>query len=232
MGPTTLRRAALAATLAALAVAGAATASSEPALEVPAGPVRWVVGADDAASAAELQDAFDAAGASVERLPRLDALAVTGGDREAVVDALEDEGGLDYVERDLPRSLHAEPADAVDPATGRPFGWAWGAVRAGEAIAAAGGGAPSSPVAVIDSGVDRDQPDLAGRVTAGRDILGAGWTQDSLGHGTFIAGLVSAIDGNGIGGRGWRARPRSSPCAYGLGLHHQRRPGGGPRGGG
>ncbi|HSI30652.1 MAG TPA: S8 family serine peptidase [Miltoncostaeaceae bacterium] len=202
MGPMTLRRAALAAALAALAVAGAATASSEPAAEVPAGPVQWVVGADDPASAADLEDALDAAGASVERLPRLDALAVTGGEREAVVDALEDEGGLDYVERDLPRSLHAEPADALDPATGRAFGWAWGAVRAGEALAAAGGGAPSNPVAVVDSGVDRDQPDLAGRVTAGRDILGGGSTQDTLGHGTFIAGLVSAIDGNGIGGRG------------------------------
>ena len=118
----TLRRAALAAALAALAVAGAATASSEPAAEVPAGPVQWVVGADDPASAADLEHALDAAGASVERLPRLDALAVTGGDREAVVDALEDEGGLDYVERDLPRSLHAEPADALDPATGRAFG--------------------------------------------------------------------------------------------------------------
>src|SRR5262245_16685852 len=200
--PLTPRLAALAAGLAALALAGAAHASDEPAAAIPPGPVRWVVGADDPASASQLEDALTAAGASVERLPRLDALAVTGGDRAEVVDALTDEGGLDYVERDLPRTLHAEPADAIDPATGRAFGWAWGAVRAGEGIAAAGGGAPSSPVAVVDSGVDAGHPDLAGRVMPGRDVLGAGTTQDVLGHGTFVAGLVSAIDGNGIGGRG------------------------------
>src|SRR5262245_13658420 len=200
--PLTPRLAALAAGLAALALAGSAHASDEPAAAVPPGPVRWVVGADDAGSASQLEGALTAAGASVERVPRLDALAVTGGDRAEVVDALADEGGLDYVERDLPRTLHAEPADAIDPATGRAFGWAWGAVRAGEGLQAAGGGAPSSPVAVVDSGVDAGHPDLAGRVTPGRDVLGQGSTQDALGHGTFVAGLVSAIDGNGAGGRG------------------------------
>ncbi|HSJ73661.1 MAG TPA: S8 family serine peptidase, partial [Miltoncostaeaceae bacterium] len=202
MGPMTPRLAALAAAIAALAVAGSAQATSEPPASVPAGPVQWVVGADDPGSAGELEDALAAAGASVEWLPRLDALAVTGGDREAVVDALADEGGLDYVERDMPRTLHAEPADALDPATGRAYGWALGAVRAGEAIAAAGGGAPSSPVAVVDSGVDAGHPDLAGRVMPGRDVLRLGTTQDALGHGTFVAGLVSAVDGNGVGGRG------------------------------
>ena len=202
MGPITPRLAVLAAALAALVAAGAAQGSPEPPAELPAGPVKWVVGADDPASAGELEDALAATGATVERLPRLDALAVTGGDRDEVADALAGEGGLDYVERDLPRTLHAEPADALDPATGRAFGWAWGAVRAGEGIAAAGGGAPSSPVAVIDSGVDAGHPDLAGRVVPGRDVLGQGTTQDTLGHGTFVAGLVSAIDGNGAGGRG------------------------------
>jgi subtilisin family serine protease len=202
MGSLTPRLAVLAAALSALAAAAAAQASPEPPATVPPGPVQWVVGADDAASAGELEDALAAAGATVERLPRLDALAVSGGDRDDVADALADEGGLDYVERDLPRTLHAEPADALDPATGRAFGWAWGAVRAGEGIEAAGGGAPSSPVAVVDSGVDAGHPDLAGRVTPGRDVLGQGTTQDALGHGTFVAGLVSAIDGNGVGGRG------------------------------
>jgi subtilisin family serine protease len=202
MGPLTPRLAVLAAALAALVAAGAAQASSEPPAALPAGPVQWVVGTGDPTSASDLEDALTAAGARVERVPRLDALAVSGGDREEVVDALADEGGLDYVERDLPRTLHAEPADAIDPATGRAFGWAWGAVRAGEGLEAAGGGAPSSPVAVVDSGVDAGHPDLAGRVTPGRDVLGQGSTQDALGHGTFVAGLVSAIDGNGAGGRG------------------------------
>jgi subtilisin family serine protease len=55
---------------------------------------------------------------------------------------------------------------------------------------------------VVDTGVDRDHPDLAGRVLGGYDVLGSGSVTDVVGHGTFIAGLVSAIDGNGAGGRG------------------------------
>ena len=186
----------------ALALAGAAHASGDPTPALPAGPVSWVVGADDSISAAGLAAALADAGASVERLTRLDALVMTGGSREAVADALAGQGGAEYVERQLPRGLHAEPGDAVDPATGRPFAWALGAVRAAEGLAAAGGGAPTSPVAVVDSGVDRAQPDLVGRVTEGRDILGAGSVDDLVGHGTFVAGLISAIDGNGVGGRG------------------------------
>ena len=203
-GRAQVRRLVALAAAAVLAAAGAAHASAAPSasLPVPSGPVEWVVGADDREAARDLERALAAAGASVERIPRLDALAVTGGDRDAVRDALADQGGVDYVERTLSRSLHGEPADAVDPATGRAFGWAWDAVRAAEGIAAAGGGAPSSPVGVVDTGVDRDHPDLAGRVLGGHDVLGSGSVTDVVGHGTFIAGLVSAIDGNGAGGRG------------------------------
>jgi subtilisin family serine protease len=189
----------------ALACAGAAHASSEPTAPIPAvppGPVAWVVGADHAAASVELAAALADAGAAVERLPHLDAIAVTGGSPEEVADALAQEGGAEYVEPQLPRSLHGEPGDAVDPLTGRPYAWALAVVRAADGLAAAGGGAPSSPVAVVDSGVDRAHPDLAGRVTAGRDVLGGGAVDDLVGHGTFVAGLISAIDDNGAGGRG------------------------------
>ena len=50
--------------------------------------------------------------------------------------------------------------------------------------------------------MDPDHPDLAGRILAGHDVLGTGSTEDLVGHGTFVAGLVSAVDGNGLGGRG------------------------------
>jgi subtilisin family serine protease len=56
---------------------------------------------------------------------------------------------------------------------------------------------------VLDSGVDVTHPDLKGRVGPGVDIQNGGTTvTDTVGHGTFIAGLIAAIDGNGIGGRG------------------------------
>lgn len=56
-------------------------------------------------------------------------------------------------------------------------------------------------VAIIDTGVDADHEDLAGIVSD----KGADWTgnrsvvTDSDGHGTFLAGIVGAITGNGKG---------------------------------
>jgi subtilisin family serine protease len=209
----TLRRAASA--IAGLALAGAlATAWAAPAAPagpspagdragaVPAGPVAWVVGLRASEPQRRLAASLEAAGASVQAVPRLRALAVSGGRRAEVVEAVDDADRVAYVEPLLSRSLHAEPASATDPATGRPFDWAFDAVRAQGGLAAAGGGAPASPVAVVDSGVDRGHPDLAGRVLEGRDVLGTGSVADGVGHGTFVAGLVSAIDGNGAGSHG------------------------------
>ncbi|HZG36462.1 MAG TPA: S8 family serine peptidase [Gaiellaceae bacterium] len=54
-------------------------------------------------------------------------------------------------------------------------------------------------VAVIDSGVDGAHPDLAGRVVAHRSFVGGSALEDTQGHGTFVAGLIAAQTGNGLG---------------------------------
>lgn len=67
-------------------------------------------------------------------------------------------------------------------------------------------------VAVIDSGVDLDHPDLAANVVPGRSFLGCGTSGCGTGdwqspaehatghpHGTHVAGTVAAVAGNGIG---------------------------------
>ena len=176
-----------------LALSGAGTAA--------AAPSPWIVGLERPGHADELAAQLRASGEPAARLARLGAVAVTG-ERAAVLRAATREGGVAYIEPQLPRHLHAEPAEALDPATGRSYDWAYEAVHATEGIAGAGGGAPNAPVAVVDTGVDIAHPDLAGRLLPGHDVLGAGSVRDLVGHGTFVAGLISAIDGNGIGGRG------------------------------
>ena len=55
------------------------------------------------------------------------------------------------------------------------------------------------PVAVIDSGVDAGHPELAGKVLGARSFVGGSARVDTLGHGTFVAGLIAAGLDNGIG---------------------------------
>ncbi|HXG76411.1 MAG TPA: S8 family serine peptidase [Gaiellaceae bacterium] len=55
------------------------------------------------------------------------------------------------------------------------------------------------PVAVVDSGVDEAHPELAGKILDARSFVGGSARTDALGHGTFVAGLIAAGVGNGIG---------------------------------
>jgi subtilisin family serine protease len=95
-----------------------------------------------------------------------------------------------------------DPFDVLDPQTGVKFTWAYDGVHAAEALAAAGGGSGRT-IAVIDTGLDVRHPEFAGRIalTFDTDSGGADVT-DFVGHGTFVTGLIAAVDGNGIGGKG------------------------------
>jgi subtilisin len=56
-------------------------------------------------------------------------------------------------------------------------------------------------IAIIDSGVAMEHPDLAGRITGGRDIYGRsedGWRVDTAGYGSHCAGIIVGND-NGAG---------------------------------
>ncbi len=55
------------------------------------------------------------------------------------------------------------------------------------------------PVAVIDSGVDSTHPELAGKILDAKSFVGGSPREDTLGHGTFVAGLIAAVVGNNIG---------------------------------
>lgn len=57
----------------------------------------------------------------------------------------------------------------------------------------------SIPVAVIDSGVDTGHPELAKKVLGAKSFVGGSAREDTLGHGTFVAGLIAAGVDNDIG---------------------------------
>lgn len=58
-------------------------------------------------------------------------------------------------------------------------------------------------VAVVDTGVDATQPDLAGVVRPEVNLVsGSTVTGDDNGHGTSVAGVIAALADNGVGGAG------------------------------
>ena len=92
--------------------------------------------------------------------------------------------------------LGAAPATAADPRRGEQ--WNLDLIESDAAHwVSTGAGAV---VAVVDSGVQADHPDLAGRVGQGYDVVqGDATAQDGDGHGTHVSGIIAATSGNGIG---------------------------------
>ncbi|TME98850.1 MAG: hypothetical protein E6I52_16990, partial [Chloroflexi bacterium] len=76
--------------------------------------------------------------------------------------------------------------------------WALATIGAPAAWDVTGHGATSIRVAVLDSGIDANHPDLAGRVALSADFSGSG-TGDRFGHGTAVAGIIAAGLNNGVG---------------------------------
>lgn len=69
-----------------------------------------------------------------------------------------------------------------------------------EAAWEAGTTGAGTPVAVVDTGVDSDHPDLSGSVAYQRDfVAGDAIAEDANGHGTHVAGIVAARANNGEG---------------------------------
>ncbi len=67
-------------------------------------------------------------------------------------------------------------------------------------------GAPAVKIAIVDSGVQADHPDLGGRVLAGYDFVNTDAdASDDNGHGTAVAGTAAASgnNGSGVAGVAW-----------------------------
>jgi subtilisin family serine protease len=138
-------------------------------------------------------DSFETIGVVAARVPSgAAAVAALRGDRRVA-----------YLERDRVLWAAQDEFDRPDPdAANLKFTWAYDAVRAGEALAAVGGGSART-IAVIDTGLDVNHAEFAGQVAQAFDTASGGSdVTDVVGHGTFVSGLIAALDGNGNGGKG------------------------------
>jgi subtilisin family serine protease len=155
-----------------------------------ASATRVAVGLAPRADARELAAAIERrTGARPESLKPIPALVVELP--EGV--SLKGIRGIRYVEPLVTRQLAFTPSDPLVPKqwylSHSRFYESWITLPSFEPI----------PVAVIDSGVDASHPDLAGKILDAESFVGGSPRKDSLGHGTFVAGLIGAGVDNGVG---------------------------------
>src|SRR5215218_4604585 len=176
----------------------------EQSAEMDFAPAERVVGLNEgvANTTQGLEQAAEASGGRVvERLddPKNSALPLkfpTEQAAQAASEGLANRPDVQYVERN---GIVEGTAVSSDPDVG--YQWHHTVIRKTADL----GTLPSAPptIAVVDSGVDYNHPDLAGKVIKGPDFVNKDFDpMDDLGHGTHVAGIAAATAGNGQFGEG------------------------------
>lgn len=121
-----------------------------------------------------------------------------GIDPDAAAAQLATAPGVRYAEPDRPIAAPLSPAALLENGD-TPGDWGLWRVGAPDAWRVTDG-APVI-VAVLDTGVSPDHPDLAGRVLPGWNFVdGNADARDDAGHGTFVAGIIAGRAGGGAPG--------------------------------
>jgi subtilisin family serine protease len=141
---------------------------------------------------------------------------------EKAVDRLEGVDGVEFAEPNRYRETYAIPNDPN-------FAAQWGLTKINAPAAwDRTTGSPNITVAILDTGIDLDHPELAPLLVQGTDMVDLGPNptppagfrfegdfqgrdnipQDEVGHGTHVAGTVACLSNNGVGVAGvtWSCR--------------------------
>lgn len=161
--------------------------------------VRLIVRTATRAAGAQVAAAGTSRGARpAGRVPRLRAVAldVAAGDAEAVRQVLLGRRDVTSVDVAHERWLSEEPADPRF-ADQRSY---LDAVHAPTAWGRPAHGSAAVRIGIVDSGVDVNHPDLAGKIGATFNaVTGGSNVRDVVGHGTGVASVAAAGTGNGTG---------------------------------
>jgi subtilisin family serine protease len=155
-------------------------------LAPPAHAARYAVGARSAGDLPRLQRALGPGAKSLAPLP---ALVV----ERTVAPRLSELPGSTYVERLGVRRLAFAPNDPLAVQQ-----WHLSANRAFD-FWDANPLLPPVRVAVIDSGIDGEHPELAAKIAGSKSFVGGSPLVDRAGHGTFVAGLIAAGVDDAVG---------------------------------
>ncbi|MHB9095848.1 MAG: S8 family serine peptidase, partial [Eubacteriales bacterium] len=129
-----------------------------------------------------------------QRIGYILASAPVGTDIDKLVTDLEKDRSVQYAQPNYIYKLSARPNDpqysrqwAMPKINAEP---GWGVARSNSAVT----------IAILDSGVDVNHPDLKGRLVSGTNTVNPlKSTRDDAGHGTHVAGIIGAAVNNGLG---------------------------------
>ena len=105
---------------------------------------------------------------------------------------------LSEIEFSGPNSIVSVQAIPNDPMYSDPGLWGLNQIKMPDAWDISTG-SPSVLVAVIDTGIDLDHPDLRANVIGGANTIDGGSADDDNGHGTHVAGTIGAVGNNNLG---------------------------------
>jgi hypothetical protein len=114
---------------------------------------------------------------------------------ESDIEKLEKDENVGGVETDIPVMMFTDTID-------------WGVVRVGASNVWSDGSGAGVPVAIIDTGIQVNHPDLANNIVGGYDFVNNDTSgNDDNGHGTHVAGIVAAtMNGAGSVGASYSAK--------------------------